>query len=52
MENEQAREPVSEAMQDNDVFAEVPVFYEATTGSSETGDCSCFTCDGQPCFKA
>jgi len=33
------------------VFAEVSLFGKPGTGSSESGDCGCFDCDGNPCIK-
>jgi hypothetical protein len=34
-----------------EVFAEVSLFEANMTGSEENGDCSCFSCDGNPCIK-
>lgn len=34
-----------------EVFAEVSLFGAEMAGSEENGDCSCFTCDGNPCVK-
>lgn len=33
------------------VFAEVSLFGAEMAGSDESGDCSCFSCDGNPCVK-
>ncbi|KKS95372.1 MAG: hypothetical protein UV72_C0011G0012 [Candidatus Giovannonibacteria bacterium GW2011_GWB1_43_13] len=35
----------------NEVFAEVPLFGAEMAGSDESGDCGCFSCDGNPCVK-
>jgi len=34
-----------------EVFAEVSLFGAEMAGSDENGDCSCFSCDGNPCIK-
>jgi len=34
-----------------EVFAEVSLFGAEMAGSDESGDCSCFSCDGNPCVK-
>jgi len=34
-----------------EVFAEVSLFNAEIAGSDETGDCSCFSCDGNPGVK-
>lgn len=34
-----------------EVFAEVSLFGANMAGSEENGDCSCFSCDGNPCIK-
>jgi hypothetical protein len=34
-----------------EVFDEVLLFGEVVTGTGESGDCSCFSCDGNPCDK-
>ena len=33
------------------VFAEVSLFGAEMAGSDESGDCSCVSCDGNPCVK-
>ncbi len=38
-------------VKDREVFAEVSLFGAEMAGSDENGDCSCFTCDGNPCVK-
>lgn len=35
----------------HEVFAEVSLFGAEMASSDESGDCSCFTCDGNPCVK-
>jgi hypothetical protein len=35
----------------HEVFAEVSLFGAQMAGSDESGDCSCFSCDGNPCVK-
>lgn len=35
-----------------EVFTEISLFGAEMAGNDESGDCSCFTCDGNPCFKS
>jgi hypothetical protein len=35
----------------HEVFAEVSLFDAEMTDSDESGDCGCFSCDGNPCVK-
>jgi len=34
-----------------EVFAEVSLFSADIAGSDESGDCGCYSCDGNPCIK-
>lgn len=34
-----------------EAFAEVSLFGAEMAGSDESGDCSCFSCDGNPCVR-
>jgi hypothetical protein len=43
--------PENQATQTTEVFAEVSLFGAEMAGSDENGDCSCFSCDGDPCVK-
>ena len=35
----------------SEVFAEVPLFDQKVVGGTVNADCSCFSCDGNPCNK-
>lgn len=35
----------------DEVFAEVSLFGAEMAGSTESGDCGCVSCDGNPCVK-
>jgi hypothetical protein len=37
--------------QATEVFAEISLFEGIVTDNSETGDCGCVGCDGNPCVK-
>jgi len=41
----------SEENEQREVFAEVSLFGAEMAGSGENADCSCFSCDGNPCIK-
>lgn len=50
MEADIRDDTVAESAQ-HEVFAEVSLFGAEMAGSDESGDCSCFSCDGNPCVK-
>jgi len=48
---EEVRNDAVEESEQYEVFAEVSLFNAEMVGSNENADCSCFTCDGNPCVK-
>jgi hypothetical protein len=50
MRQDEACERIDQDPRD-EVFAEVSLFGANMAESEENGDCSCFSCDGNPCVK-
>lgn len=48
---EEVRSELVNRNEHQEVFAEVSLFDAEMAGSDESGDCSCFSCDGNPCVK-